>query len=68
MKHGIEEQTFYALTGVIIPVGTTIREGHYFTYVLADGKWLMANDSTITEACWESLRTKNVYMLFYMQL
>ena len=39
VRDGIEDQMFYRLTGVIVHVGQTIAYGHYFAYVLADGKW-----------------------------
>ena len=68
LKDGIEEQIFYEFTGVIIHVGQTIAAGHYFTYVFADGNWLKANDSVLTEDCWESVRKKQAYMLFYKQV
>ena len=59
---------FYRLTGVIIHRGETIAYGHYYAYVLVDGKWFMANDTIVTEVCWETVRTEEAYLLFYERL
>ena len=68
MRDGTEDQMYYRLTGLIVHTGQTIAYGHYFAYVLANGKWLKANDSTLTEVCWETVRTKEAYLLFYDRL
>ena len=68
VNDGNDADQSYRLTGVVLHTGPSIEDGHYIAYVSAEGKWLKANDSTIQEVRWETVRNKKVYLLFYMRL
>ena len=63
-----EQHHFYRLTGVICHKGPNISNGHYIAYVLAGEKWLKADDRTIKEVRYETVKRKEAYLLFYARL
>ena len=65
---GSEQQQLYRLTGVVCHSGRSIATGHYVAYVLAQNKWLKANDKTIQEVRYETVKRKEAYLLFYVRL
>ena len=62
------EQQLYRLTGVVCHIGMSIANGHYIAYVLAEEKWLKADDTTIREVRYETVKGKEVYLLFYVRI
>ena len=65
---GNGEHQLYQLTGVVCHRGASIANGHYVAYVLADEKWLKADDTTIREIRYETVKRQEVYILFYVRL
>ena len=65
---GNGQQMSYRLTGMIRHTGSSIGSGHYIAYVLVDGRWYEANDELMTEVSWQTVRTLQVYMLFYERM
>ena len=68
ISDGNGQQMTYRLTGMIRHTGSSIASGHYISYVLIDGNWYEANDKHMTEVSWQTVRTLQVYMLFYERL
>ena len=64
-RDGNGQQTRYRLTGVICHKGSSIKEGHYISYLLIDGNWYKADDKEIDKVTWEAVRRLQVYMLFF---
>ena len=64
-RDGNGQKIRYRLTGLIRHTGSSIASGHYIAYVLFEGRWYKANDELITEVSWQTVRTLQVYMLFY---
>ena len=65
---GNGEQQLYRLTGVVCHIGMSIANGHYIAYVLAEEKWLKADDTTIREVRYETVKREEVYLLFYVRV
>ena len=65
---GDREHQLYRLTGVVCHKGRSLRSGHYVAFVLAEGKWLKANDTTVHEVRYETVKRQEVYLLFYVRL
>ena len=65
---GNGEHQLYRLTGVVCHRGTSIRNGHYIAYVLAEEKWLKADDTTIREVRYETVKRQEVYLLLYVRI
>ena len=65
---GNGEHKLYRLTGVVCHKGSSITNGHYTAYVLAEEKWLKADDSTVQEVQYETVKRKEAYLLFYLRL
>ena len=65
---GNEQHQLYRITGVVLHVGQNMEEGHYVSYVNAEGKWLKADDCSIRQVCWEMVRKMRVYLIFYVRL
>ena len=65
---GNEQHQLYHLTGVVCHKGSSISNGHYISYVLAGEKWLKADDKTIREVSYKTVKRKKVYLLFYLRL
>ena len=65
---GDEQKQLYRLTGVVCHKGRSIANGHYVAYVLAEEKWLKADDSTVQEVQYETVKRKEAYLLFYLRL
>ena len=62
---GNGQQTRYRLMGFIEHTGASISGGHYIAFFSIKGKWFEANDSHITELCWDTVRAVQAYVLFY---
>ena len=62
------EYQLYRITGVIVHEGPNISEGHYYSYFIAEDKWIEANDRIIQEVSWDTVRSRNVYLLFYVRV
>ena len=62
------QQMRYRLSGMIRHTGSSIASGHYIAYVLIDGHWYEANDSSMRQVSWQTVRRLQVYMLFYERL
>ena len=43
------------------------NNGHYVTFILNNGKWLLFDDASITEACEEDMLKQQSYILFYQR-
>ena len=65
---GNGEHQLYQLTGVVCHIGRRIANGHYICYVLAGEKWLKADDRIVQEVRYETVKRKQVYVLFYQRL
>ena len=65
---GNEQHQLYRLTGVVCHKGVNIANGHYISYILAGEKWLKADDRTVREVRYETVKRKEVYLLFYERL
>ena len=65
---GNGEHQLYRLTGVVCHRGLSITHGHYIAYVLAEEKWLKADDTTIREVRYETVKREEVYLLFYVRI
>ena len=65
---GNGEYQLYRLTGVVCHRGLSIAHGHYIAYVLAEEKWLKADDTTIREVRYETVKRQEVYLLFYVRI
>ena len=65
---GNEQHQLYRLTGVVCHIGPSIEHGHYVAYIFADEKWLKADDKTVREVRYETVKRKEVYLLFYERL
>ena len=63
-----DQHHFYRLTGIVCHKGPSIANGHYIAYILAQDKWLKANDKTIKEIRYETVKRKAAYLLFYERL
>jgi ubiquitin C-terminal hydrolase len=64
---GNGEHQLYQLTGVVCHIGLSIAHGHYISYVLAEEKWLKADDTTIREVRYETVK-QQAYLLFYVRI
>ena len=65
---GNGEHQLYQLTGVVCHSGPRIANGHYICYVLAGDQWLKADDRIVQEVRYETVKRKQVYVLFYQRL
>ena len=65
---GNEQHQLYRLTGVVCHKGRSIANGHYVAYVLAEEKWLKADDSNMQEVQYKTVKRKEAYLLFYLRL
>ena len=65
---GNGEHQLYLPTGVVCHSGRRIANGHYICYVLAGDKWLKADDRIVQEVRYETVKRKQVYVLFYQRL
>ena len=65
---GNEQQQLYRLTGVVCHKGRSIANGHYVAYVLAEEKWMRADDSNMQEVQYKTVKMKEAYLLFYLRL
>ena len=65
---GNGEHQLYRLTGVVCHKGMSIQHGHYIAYVLAEEKWLKADDTTIREIRYETVKREEAYLLFYVRI
>ena len=65
---GDGEHQLYCLTGIVCHRGSTITNGHYLSYILVEEKWLKADDETIREVRYETVKREEAYLLFYVRL
>ena len=65
---GDGEHQLYCLTGILCHRGSTITNGHYLSYILVEEKWLKADDETIREVRYETVKREEAYLLFYVRL
>ena len=63
-----KQRQFYRLTGVICHRGQSTSNGHYIAFVFAEDKWLKADDTTIKQVSYNTVKKKEAYLLFYMRL
>ena len=63
-----EQHHFYRLTGIVCHIGPSISNGYYISYILAKEKWLKADDETIREVRYETVKREEAYLLFYVRL
>ena len=63
-----EQYHFYRLTGIVCHIGPSISNGHYISYILANEKWLKADDRSIKEVRYQTVKRKEAYLLFYVRL
>ena len=60
-----EYNTQYRVMGIVVHTGSSIAQGHYVSYVRAGENWMKADDEIVTGICFESVRRKKAYILFY---
>ena len=65
---GNGEHQLYHLTGVVCHIGQSLANGHYVAYVLAEEKWLLADDKTVQQVPYRTVKSQEVYLLFYVRL
>ena len=67
IRDGNGQPITYRLTGMIRHTGASIEAGHYIAYVLIDGDWYEANDESMRQVSWPTVRSLQAYMLLYQR-
>ena len=67
IRDGNGQPITYRLTGMIRHTGVSIEAGHYIAYVLIDGDWYEANDESMRQVSWPTVRSLQAYMLLYQR-
>ena len=56
----------YEVVGVLDHLGSTLKAGHYVTYLKSDlGHWFLYNDSEVTHSSLKEANTKENYILLF---
>ena len=67
IRDGNGQPITYRLTGMIRHTGVSIEAGHYIAYVLIDGDWYEANDESMRQVSWPTVRSLQAYILLYQR-
>ena len=63
-----EYNAMYRIMGIVVHIGPSIASGHYIAYVRSEEKWFKMNDNIVSEVRWETVRSKEAYLIMYEQM
>jgi len=58
----------YTLYAVLVHVGNSMQNGHYYCFVKVDRQWWKVNDAEVTRVKWKEVSQEQAYILFYKQV
>ena len=58
----------FELHAVLCHTGDTSTEGHYYSYINIEGKWLLYDDNIVKESDWTDIPRDKIVLVLYKQI